>query len=370
MPGTGDAVRRPLGAGTFVSVRPQDSPPSFASETDPDAGLIGFLNVLLRHRVLVVVVPATVAAALLIVGLLRDRTYSSDAAFVPQQARRMPSGISGFASQLGIALPTDDLDQSPAFYADLLRSREILGPVVDRVYEPELHGRGRALSLIDLLERDEEGDDARRHAAIEELSTELRVGTDPETGVVSFAVPLESPALAQAVANEIIERVNAFNLSRRQSAAGAERQFIEERLQVGVRDLTAAEQALRLFDERNLRIGNSPELRLERDRLARAVGEKQEVVTTLRQAHEQARIDEVRNTPAITVIESPNRPVEPDPRGALKLALAGFIITGFLCVMAAFAIEMWRHVQRGQTGAHREFRRLRGEVTSLWQRRQ
>lgn len=355
-----------------MSLHPHEPTPvplGIDSESDADSGVVGFFNVLLRHRILVVAVPAAIAAALLVFGLLRDRTYSSDAAFVPQQSRRMPNGISGFASQLGIALPMDDLDQSPAFYADLLRSREILGPVVDRLYEPDLHGGGRPLSLIDILEIDEDSEAARRHNAIEQLNDQVSVGTDPETGVVSFAVSLEAPQLARAVAAEIIERVNAFNLGRRQSAAGAERQFVEERLQTAATDLLAAEQALQRFDERNLRIGNSPELRLERDRLARAVGEKQEVVTTLRQAHEQARIDEVRNTPAITVIEAPNIPVEPDPRGALKLAFAGFIIAGFLCVLAAFAIEAWRYVQRGQTGAHREFRRLRGEVTSLWHRR-
>lgn len=355
-----------------MSLRPHEPAPASLGidpEIDADSGVIGFINVLLRHRILVVVVPATIAAALLILGLLRDRTYSSDAAFVAQQSRRMPNGISGFASQLGIALPVDNLDQSPAFYADLLHSREILGPVVDRLYEPDLHGGARPLSLVDILGIEGQSEEARRHDAIEELTELVRVGTDPETGVVSFAVKLESPPLARAVAVEIIERVNAFNLGRRQSAAGAERQFVEERLQTAASDLSAAEQALQRFDERNLRIGNSPELRLERDRLARAVGEKQEVVTTLRQAYEQARIDEVRNTPAITVIEAPHVPVEPDARGALKLALAGFVIAGFLCVLAAFAFEAWRHVQRGQTVAHREFRRLRGEVTSLWHRR-
>ena len=37
-------------------------------------------------------------------------------------------------------MPTDRLDQSPAFYADLLESREILGRVVDTEFAAALHG--------------------------------------------------------------------------------------------------------------------------------------------------------------------------------------------------------------------------------------
>ncbi len=43
----------------------------------------------------------------------------------------------------------------------------------------------------------------------------------------------------------------------------------------------------------------------EHDRLERPVSMRQELVTAMAQAYEQARVDEVRNTPVITVIDQP-----------------------------------------------------------------
>ena len=41
------------------------------------------------------------------------------------------------------------------------------------------------------------------------------------------------------------------------------------------------------------------------DRLERQVSVRQELVTAMAQAYEQARVDEVRNAPVITVIDQP-----------------------------------------------------------------
>jgi uncharacterized protein involved in exopolysaccharide biosynthesis len=133
-------------------------------------------------------------------------------------------------------------------------------------------------------------------------------------------------------------------------------------------ELGAAESRLRAFDERNLRIDNSPELRLERDRLQREIGTKQEVVTMLAQAFEQARIDEVRNTPAITIIERPSLPWRPDPRGSTKNAIVAFIVLTFLGTLAAFGRELYRRMEYGDSTAHREFRALRGGLRPRWLR--
>ncbi|MGH7505831.1 MAG: hypothetical protein ACRELX_09275, partial [Longimicrobiales bacterium] len=268
-----------------------------------------------------------------------------------------PLAFSGLAAQFGVALPNSGLEQGPAFYADLLRSREILRRVVEATYRTGATGDNVA-TLIDAYNIDEDDPNARVHAAIEQLRGSMDVGNDLATGVVGFSVATESPALARAVAEKVIAEINTFNLTRRQSAAEAEREFVEERLAAANGELVAAEMALRKFDERNLRIDNSPELRLERDRLQRQVGMRQEVVTMLAQAYEQARIDEVRNTPAITVVERPSLPVKPEPRGTVRFALLAFLVSGFLMTCFVFSRELYRGIARGETAAHESFRQL------------
>jgi type II secretory pathway component PulC len=53
---------------------------------------------------------------------------------------------------------------------------------------------------------------------------------------------------------------------------------------------------------------------------------RQELVTAMAQAHEQARIDEVSATSVITVIDQPEPPVFPEPRGRLLRVLLGVIV--------------------------------------------
>ena len=66
---------------------------------------------------------------------------------------------------------------------------------------------------------------------------------------------------------------------------------------------------------------------------------RQEVVTSLTQSYEQARIEEVRNTPVITVLEPPELPVIPDQRGLLRSAILGLLLGGLVGVLAALGRE-------------------------------
>jgi uncharacterized protein involved in exopolysaccharide biosynthesis len=341
--------------------------------TEPDIGpaaqeseLVQLLNAVLRNRTLVIFVPMVAAVTVLLLSMTRPRQYRSEAAIVPQQAQRLPAAFAGLATQLGLPIPGDRLDQSPAFYADLLKSREIMSHVVQEPLDASQLGEEQPVSLLEIYEIKDERPEARVQKAADRLRRSVRPTVDSETGVVAFSVPSRSATLSQAIAQEIIEQINEFNLRRRQSVAGAERTFVEDRLKTAMTELSGAEAQLRQFDERNLRIGNSPELRLERDRLVRQVDMRQQVVTMLAQAYEQARIDEVRNTPAITVIERPNLPLRGEPRGSVKNAIVAFIVVGFLGTMLAFGRELLTHVRTGQGGEYQEFRELKRRLKPRW----
>ena len=54
--------------------------------------------------------------------------------------------------------------------------------------------------------------------------------TSLKTGVITVTVHAKYPELAVQIAQGLLDQVNAFNLSRRQESASAEREFIERRL--------------------------------------------------------------------------------------------------------------------------------------------
>ena len=150
----------------------------------------------------------------------------------------------------------------------------------------------------------------------------MSVAVSRETGVVTFSVVTGWPAVSQQIASRIIFLINEFNLQTRQTKARAEREFVEVRLNEVQTRLRGSEDSLQNFLLRNRDFANAPELVFERDRLGRGVSLWQQVLTSVTQAYEQARIDEIRNTPLLTVVEPPSYPVFPERR---RLIFKGFV---------------------------------------------
>ena len=63
---------------------------------------------------------------------------------------------------------------------------------------------------------------------------------------------------------------------------------------------------------------------------------RQELVTSMAQAFENARIEEVRNTPVITLIEAPQIPAIRDPKGRIMIMVVGLLTGAMLGVVLAF----------------------------------
>lgn len=331
-----------------------------ASRVD-DVSLVGILTPILRHRYLIARVVAVVFLGVVLVAVLRPRSYSGTASFMPQ-SRRMPSSLAGLAGQFGFALPLDEPSQSPAFYVDLVRSREILGAVVDSQYTIPAESGATRLTLMEVFRSRGRDEAQRRYAAIKRLRGLVTVSAVQRTGVVALSVEARSPSLAAQVTSRILEELNRFNLSTRQTRAAAERRFTEQRLQDVQGELRAAEDALQRFLQRNRDYRNSPQLMFEQDRLARDVAMKQQLYTTLAQAVEQAKIDEVRDTPVITIIERPEVPVRPDSRGLIRNGLVAVIVGVIIGVLFALTREVMRNTAVGDSEEGAQFLSLKNEA--------
>jgi uncharacterized protein involved in exopolysaccharide biosynthesis len=87
------------------------------------------------------------------------------------------------------------------------------------------------------------------------------------------------------------------------------------------------------FLESNRNYSGSPTLQATRDRLQRELSLKSQIHSTLTQAYEQARIDEVRDTPVITVVEAPEVSARPDSR-RMVIRLAVALLVGLVLAVA------------------------------------
>ena len=202
----------------------------------------------------------------------------------------------------------------------------------------------------------------RRDAAIERLSDALDISISPRTNLVMVRVTASSPELALQLNRRLLDLLGEFNLRRRQSRASEERRFAEERLASVKAELRVAEDRLQSFLQSNRDYQNSPSLVFSYERLQADVTLLRQVVATLQQSAEQAKIEEVRDTPTVTLVESPNLPVRPDSRGTVKFALIGIVVGMFLGMGLAFVRETLSRPSVRATSDYEEFVRLRREA--------
>lgn len=345
---------------------PETAPESRFVEED-EISLLQLFSVILRRRRTIVFSTILVSCIALVFALRTEKTYSASTSFIPQGAEGGGmSGLAGLAGQFGFQLPSQSSSESPQFYAELVTSREILGVLAEEEFRFEVpEGDGVILmegTLPELLEIGDEGTppENRRASAIRSLREgSISVSTGRETGIVEVSIKTPWAGLSKVLTDRMLELLNEFNLQTRQSQAAAERRFVEERLAEVEGSLRVAEDRLEAFLRTNRSWENSPELGFQQGRLQRQVTMQQQVFTTLAEAHEQARISEVRNTPVITVVERPELPVKADPRGrVLKLAL-GVVLGGMLGVFLAFGQEYLQNARKEEGEEFQEF-------SSLW----
>ena len=250
----------------------------------------------------------------------------------------MPSGLAGLAAQFGVGLPGSN---NPAlFYSDVLESQTIRDNILQATFpDPRTPESGDSAQLLDLLEIKGDNRTQRLELGRERLRSAVSVDVAPQTNIVSISVETWYPSLSATVANRLVDFISEFNLRTRQSAGGARRRFTEARLQEAERQLHTTEQDLLTFLQANRLFEHSPELTFEYERLQRRVRIQEELAMTLRREYEQARIQEVNDTPVITILDRATPPDEKSSPRRRVTVVAAFLFGGVVALFLTFGRE-------------------------------
>ena len=322
------------------------------------------LTAVVRQRAVAVAVTLGLALAVGAATILTGRHYTATASFIAQEPSGQQGGLGAIASQFGLVVGRNAA-ATPQFYAELLRSKQMFRDVL----LTEVRGTGAAQrsTVLDYLGVPL-GDQAERiQAGIAELRSVVVIAADRQTSIVKISVTLRDPGVAAQVSRRFLDLIAEYNLKRRQSVGHAERTFVEERLSVALDSLRIAEDMLTSFYRSNRDRANSPSLQSEEQRLQRVVSSRQQLHSSLSQSLEAARIEEVRDTPVITVVEAPEGLVEKGARGLVRNTMLALVLGLVVGTVIAVLLERRRSVPGTRAADEESFRMALAEAG--WSRR-
>lgn len=315
-----------------------DSPFSSPPRPAPDsliADVAPLIRSVLRRWRVLLAVPLASAVIAAGVSLIIPKKFTSTTSFVAQSPNLPTSPLAGLASQFGVGLGSQS--SSPQFYSDLLESQHLLNTVLGmRIVDPRTGAGPDSVTVLDLLIKPGKEPARRLQLGEAELRSTAARAVNLKTGVVKLSITTGWPTASAEIGRLFLKALGDFNVNIRQSQARERRRFAEARMREGQDSLRRAEDAMRSFLERNLS-ANAPSLRFQSDRLDRQIRQYHDLVTTLRRDYESARLDEVNDTPVLTVIDPPVVPTQrSSPRRSLIVVTAA-LFAGALTLLYVLA---------------------------------
>ncbi len=287
--------------------------------------------VAIHYRVVVglVVFGALIAVATLV---LRDDRYVASASFVPQQ--RIEEGEASLAASI---LGRGAGDGTASFFATLVESRRVLGELA---FDTIRHD-GDAVAAVQIYELQELARRGDLEGITQALQEYLTVEVDGN-GIVSVELRAPDPEIAEGLLSRLIDRTQEFRIELRNSSARQDREFLEERLGDAEARLRKAEEDLSLFLDSNRRIANSPRLTIELERLRRVIDREEQRVRQLSAMYEEARFEEVRNTPVLTIVDRPDDSASLDRASMVRWLALGGGLGGIVGSGVSLLLRRWR----------------------------
>lgn len=330
------------------------APTTSAESAEPH--LFDLVAIAARRWRWTVALPAVATGVAILLALVWPSRYTARTTVIAENrsAQRLPAGLAGLAGQLGLNLDLGGA-QSPKLYAEVVRSQGLLSALLRDSF-PDAREPHQPTPLIVLLGiKGKTPADSIAHG-VKWLQKRVDAQVEQQTNIVTITVTLRDPELAARVAQGIVAHLNAFNTEQRQSQARERRRFVEARLTDARSALGDAENTLRGFYERNRNWQQSFGLTFEEGRLRREVDTRQEIILTLTREYETSRIEEVNDTPVLTVIDPAVAPRERSfPRlglfGGIALVLA--LLLGGVGALVSEALDRARLADPARHGAMR-----------------
>jgi uncharacterized protein involved in exopolysaccharide biosynthesis len=310
-----------------MSDQPQQNPnlpPPYYYEEDT-ISLTDIMLTLARQLKIIIITP-TILCTLTIIYVLffAKPVYTSTSKIMSSSSGGGMSQAAGLAAQFGIAMPTGQ-SEPKWVYPEIIKSRTLARTVLKQKFDTNEFGPQKSLLQILTYGNDdpEFNLDTLEIMAVNNFLGMIGISEDIKTAILTLDINAPEPNLAAEINKVLIEELDAHQRKYNKAKTSDTKLFIEERIIDTEKELMAAEEYLKVFMDRNRRIENSPALQLEQQRLGREVTVLTGVFTTLKQQLETTKIEEVKESDYVVILDAPEIPLrrsKPDKKQMVILA--------------------------------------------------
>jgi uncharacterized protein involved in exopolysaccharide biosynthesis len=336
-------------------------PPPAGRTDDEDLSLIALATAIFSRFSYVWRTALIVALLAIAYTAIKGVKYVAEAKFTLESGTEKTSRFSGLASQFGLTLPGNSGAETLQFYSELLKSREILRGVASTVYEIKTDDGVKRGDLATLYEI-EDTPDRKLRAAMTRLGENMSSTTNLDANVIAVRVTTPYPNLSVQVTRRLLTLLDEQSREIKRRRASAEREFARARMNEVSGELRQAERELEEYLSGNRGYQGSARQNLEVARIQRKVDMHQQLYMSLAQAHEQARLDEVRSTPVIGLIDAPEGSIRRNGGNYVRSAILGLIFGVIIGIVLALWREYFERFRATQPERYAELREALAEI--------
>ena len=277
------------------------------SEPDKSHELLSLIPQIWSARRWIALFVLVTTALAVVYSLLQSNQYTAETTILPELERSKLMGLAGIsdlASAAGVSVGEIPIAR---LYPLMVRSDRILHEVIFKKYSTI--SRPDSVTLIQYWGLDDRSEAEAYELALKMLRDRMDPTFDSRLLTLVLKVVMEEARLAADVANQVTKQLDIYTRTKRRTSVTAQREFIEMRLAETQTSLTASEDRLRSFREKNRRVVDSPMLLLEQARLEREFQIKSTIFVELKKQVEIAKIEEIKNIPIVNVLDVARVPI-------------------------------------------------------------
>jgi len=289
-------------------------------------------------------------------SFLLEKRYTSIISIIPNTAENNTSSLGLLVQDFGISgggvanFPIAEIASSNSILDIIYQKSFDLSEDIGTKNLADLLGTNRVnflnRALLSITNKDSNNPNLLKYNTIKKFKEErLVINYDRKTNITSISVTIEDPLAAKQITRAFYDELTIFINKTINDAGKIKQNFLNQRIDSVESELLINEKNLQDFLNENKSIKESPKLSQELNRLEREVSIKETSYLLLKKELEVAKIDEVKHTLKLIIIEKPDIPsVKSYPsRLSFSLSLAFlFIILWFFAMIKNDIIRIFK----------------------------